>query len=156
MSWTLKLKGQQRSNEMGWVNHCLLSVSLSCAIYDSMKEKWMNVDVCSHDCVCLIACTYEWSFQYWLSLEAKFFIIREKQGCWGLGQGRKIVQLTHLDLQTCDFVGIVSMVTGNIRNLAMEKVASSVSFPCKYCSSGCPITLPHTDKPEHEETCEYR
>ena len=45
---------------------------------------------------------------------------------------------------------------GNIRNLAMEKVATSVQFPCKYCSSGCQVTLPHTDKPDHEETCEYR
>ncbi|KAK2183082.1 hypothetical protein NP493_324g03058 [Ridgeia piscesae] len=45
---------------------------------------------------------------------------------------------------------------GNIRNLAMEKVASQVMFPCKYASTGCPITLPHTDKQEHEEGCEYR
>ena len=48
------------------------------------------------------------------------------------------------------------MFEGNIRNLAMEKVASQVMFPCKYASTGCPITLPHTDKQEHEETCEYR
>lgn len=45
---------------------------------------------------------------------------------------------------------------GNIRNLAMEKVASQVMFPCKYCSSGCPVTLPHTDKADHEEICEFR
>ncbi|KAK3104126.1 hypothetical protein FSP39_024624 [Pinctada imbricata] len=45
---------------------------------------------------------------------------------------------------------------GNIRNLAMEKVASTVMFPCKYSSSGCPITLLHTDKTDHEETCEFR
>lgn len=48
------------------------------------------------------------------------------------------------------------MVTGNIRNLAMEKVASQVTFPCKYVQSGCPVTLPHTDKADHEEACEYR
>lgn len=29
---------------------------------------------------------------------------------------------------------------GSIRNLAMEKVANSVLFPCKYASSGCEIT----------------
>lgn len=46
--------------------------------------------------------------------------------------------------------------SGNIRNLAMEKVATTVMFPCKYSSSGCPVTLLHTDKQEHEETCEYR
>ena len=28
---------------------------------------------------------------------------------------------------------------GNIRNLAMEKVASTVMFPCKYASSGCSV-----------------
>lgn len=38
----------------------------------------------------------------------------------------------------------------------MEKVATTVMFPCKYSSSGCPVTLLHTDKQEHEETCEYR
>lgn len=45
---------------------------------------------------------------------------------------------------------------GSIRNLAMEKVANSVLFPCKYASSGCEITLPHTEKAEHEELCEFR
>ncbi|KAG0719345.1 E3 ubiquitin-protein ligase Siah1 [Chionoecetes opilio] len=45
---------------------------------------------------------------------------------------------------------------GNIRNLAMEKVASTVMFPCKYSSSGCSATLLHTDKTEHEDTCEFR
>lgn len=45
---------------------------------------------------------------------------------------------------------------GSIRNLAMEKVANSVLFPCKYASSGCEVTLPHTDKTEHEELCEFR
>ncbi|KAK2848050.1 hypothetical protein Q7C36_009732 [Tachysurus vachellii] len=45
---------------------------------------------------------------------------------------------------------------GSIRNLAMEKVANSVLFPCKYASSGCEVTLPHTDKAEHEELCEFR
>ena len=38
----------------------------------------------------------------------------------------------------------------------MEKVANSVLFPCKYASSGCEVTLPHTDKAEHEELCEFR
>ena len=35
---------------------------------------------------------------------------------------------------------------GNIRNLAMEKVASTVMFPCKYSSGGCGLTLLHTEK----------
>uniref|UniRef100_A0A0K2UNP8 E3 ubiquitin-protein ligase n=1 Tax=Lepeophtheirus salmonis TaxID=72036 RepID=A0A0K2UNP8_LEPSM len=45
---------------------------------------------------------------------------------------------------------------GNIRNLAMEKVASTVMFPCKYQSSGCGASLLHNDKLDHEETCEFR
>ncbi|GFG36112.1 hypothetical protein Cfor_03754 [Coptotermes formosanus] len=45
---------------------------------------------------------------------------------------------------------------GNIRNLAMEKVASTVMFPCKYSTSGCAVSLLHTEKGEHEETCEFR
>lgn len=45
---------------------------------------------------------------------------------------------------------------GNIRNLAMEKVASTVMFPCRYVSSGCSSLLLHTHKAEHEETCECR
>ena len=35
---------------------------------------------------------------------------------------------------------------GNIRNLAMEKVASTVMFPCKYSSGGCSASLLHTEK----------
>ena len=42
------------------------------------------------------------------------------------------------------------------RNLAMEKVASTVMFPCRYQSSGCSLSLLHTDKTDHEETCEFR
>ena len=38
----------------------------------------------------------------------------------------------------------------------MEKVASTVMFPCKYSSSGCSATLLHTDKVDHEDTCEFR
>jgi len=45
---------------------------------------------------------------------------------------------------------------GNIRNLAMEKVAGSVLFPCRYVSNGCNATMPHTDKSTHEDGCEFR
>ncbi|XP_055501707.1 E3 ubiquitin-protein ligase SIAH1-like [Leucoraja erinacea] len=47
-------------------------------------------------------------------------------------------------------------LTPSIRNLAMEKVASAVLFPCKYASTGCLLTLHHTEKPDHEDACEYR
>ncbi|TGZ54333.1 E3 ubiquitin-protein ligase [Temnothorax longispinosus] len=57
-------------------------------------------------------------------------------------------------------VGIVSNErstnTGNIRNLAMEKVASNVMFPCKYSTSGCTVSLVHTEKADHEDACEFR
>jgi len=29
-------------------------------------------------------------------------------------------------------------------------------FPCRYQSSGCSLSLLHTDKTDHEETCEFR
>ncbi|XP_059469160.1 E3 ubiquitin-protein ligase Siah1-like isoform X2 [Neocloeon triangulifer] len=45
---------------------------------------------------------------------------------------------------------------GNIRNLAMERVAMTVMFPCKYASMGCESTLSHTDKVEHEDSCDFR
>lgn len=44
----------------------------------------------------------------------------------------------------------------SIRNLAMEKVAATVYFPCRYHNNGCQSHLLHTDKIEHEEQCEYR
>ncbi|TGZ67463.1 hypothetical protein CRM22_004772 [Opisthorchis felineus] len=44
----------------------------------------------------------------------------------------------------------------NIRNLAMEKLASSVLFPCKFSTSGCPETFHYTSKAEHESVCEFR
>lgn len=45
---------------------------------------------------------------------------------------------------------------GNIRNLSMEKLASQVLFPCKYISNGCLTTMQHSEKYEHEDTCEYK
>merc|ERR1712128_74365 len=43
-----------------------------------------------------------------------------------------------------------------IRNLAMEKVAATVYFPCKYHTSGCHQSFLHDKKAAHEETCEFR
>ncbi|XP_003799919.1 E3 ubiquitin-protein ligase SIAH1-like [Otolemur garnettii] len=45
---------------------------------------------------------------------------------------------------------------GSIRSVAMEKVVNLVLFPCKYASSGCGITLPPTEKADHEELCGFR
>jgi len=45
---------------------------------------------------------------------------------------------------------------GNIRNLAMEKLASTVKFPCRYQSLGCGLSLLHTKKTDHEEDCDFR
>lgn len=44
----------------------------------------------------------------------------------------------------------------NIRNLALEKLAASVLFPCKYSVTGCTGTFHHSAKAEHEAVCEYR
>ena len=47
-------------------------------------------------------------------------------------------------------------LTRSIRNLALEKLAVSVLFPCKYAAFGCEITMPPTEKADHEEHCEFR
>ena len=38
----------------------------------------------------------------------------------------------------------------------MEQVASNMIFPCKYATSGCPITMFPKDKERHEDICEHR
>ncbi|THD22399.1 E3 ubiquitin-protein ligase [Fasciola hepatica] len=38
----------------------------------------------------------------------------------------------------------------------MEKLASSVLFPCKYSTTGCPESFHYSAKSEHESFCEYR
>lgn len=43
-----------------------------------------------------------------------------------------------------------------VRNLAMDKVAETVLFPCKYANSGCSLRFLHNEKRKHEETCEFR
>ncbi|CAG9783475.1 unnamed protein product [Diatraea saccharalis] len=45
---------------------------------------------------------------------------------------------------------------GYIRNLAMEKVARYIMFPCKHSNTGCTATLVYTEKAEHEEACKFR
>lgn len=47
-------------------------------------------------------------------------------------------------------------ISSNIRNLPMEKLAMTMMFPCKYSSSGCTETLMHTNKVDHEDSCEYK
>ncbi|VDM47808.1 unnamed protein product [Toxocara canis] len=44
----------------------------------------------------------------------------------------------------------------SVRNLVLEKIANTVMFPCKFSSSGCPLTFSHVEKVEHEELCEHR
>jgi len=44
----------------------------------------------------------------------------------------------------------------SVRNLVLEKIANSVSFPCRYSSSGCLSTLMYSEKAAHEEVCEFR
>ncbi|KAF8412110.1 hypothetical protein HHK36_000065 [Tetracentron sinense] len=45
---------------------------------------------------------------------------------------------------------------GDIRCLALEKVAESLEFPCKYYSLGCPEIFPYYSKLKHEAQCNYR
>lgn len=45
---------------------------------------------------------------------------------------------------------------GNIRCLALEKVAESIELPCKYHSYGCLDILAYHSRMRHEENCKYR
>ncbi|XP_029785652.1 E3 ubiquitin-protein ligase SIAH1-like [Suricata suricatta] len=51
---------------------------------------------------------------------------------------------------------ICRIYLGSIRNLALENLAESLLFPCKYIASGCEVTLRHTVKADHEEMCRFR
>lgn len=45
---------------------------------------------------------------------------------------------------------------GDIRCLALEKVAESLELPCKYYSLGCPEIFPYYSKLKHETICNFR
>ncbi|KAK6789913.1 hypothetical protein RDI58_013713 [Solanum bulbocastanum] len=45
---------------------------------------------------------------------------------------------------------------GDIRCLALEKVAESLELPCKYGSVGCPEIFPYYSKLKHESVCNFR
>lgn len=45
---------------------------------------------------------------------------------------------------------------GNIRCLALEKVAESLELPCKYQSLGCHDIFPYYGKLKHEQHCRFR
>lgn len=45
---------------------------------------------------------------------------------------------------------------GNIRCLALEKVAASLELPCKYQSFGCIGIHPYYSKLKHESQCAFR
>lgn len=45
---------------------------------------------------------------------------------------------------------------GDIRCLALEKVAESLELPCKYCSLGCMEIFPYYSKLKHEVQCNFR
>ncbi|CAA0813016.1 E3 ubiquitin-protein ligase SINAT3 [Striga hermonthica] len=45
---------------------------------------------------------------------------------------------------------------GDIRCLALEKVAESLELPCKHYSLGCPEIFPYYSKLKHEALCNFR
>lgn len=45
---------------------------------------------------------------------------------------------------------------GNIRCLALEKVAASLELPCKYQNFGCVGIYPYYSKLKHESQCAFR
>ncbi|KAF6138741.1 hypothetical protein GIB67_040873 [Kingdonia uniflora] len=45
---------------------------------------------------------------------------------------------------------------GNIRCLALEKVAESLELPCGHLNLGCPEVFPYYSKLKHEQLCRFR
>lgn len=45
---------------------------------------------------------------------------------------------------------------GNIRCLALERVAESLEIPCRYQNLGCPDIFPYYSKLKHEQNCRFR
>ncbi|KAE9595814.1 putative aminoacyltransferase, E1 ubiquitin-activating enzyme [Lupinus albus] len=45
---------------------------------------------------------------------------------------------------------------GDIRCLALEKIAESLELPCRYSSLGCPDIFPYYSKLKHESICNFR
>lgn len=45
---------------------------------------------------------------------------------------------------------------GDIRCLALEKIAESLKLACKFCTYGCPEILPYYSKLKHEAACYFR
>jgi E3 ubiquitin-protein ligase SIAH1 len=43
-----------------------------------------------------------------------------------------------------------------IRNLALERIAEEVLFPCKYTEFGCGVRTLYAHKEAHEVECVYR
>ncbi|CAI9779427.1 unnamed protein product [Fraxinus pennsylvanica] len=56
----------------------------------------------------------------------------------------------HKRCPTCQFE------LGNIRCLALEKVAESLELPCRYQSLGCHDIFPYYGKLKHEQHCRFR
>jgi len=66
--------------------------------------------------------------------------------------GHKICRICKQKVSDCpncreDFV--------NVRNLALENLATQVMYPCKYRSYGCTETFDHDKIVGHEATCRY-
>ena len=52
------------------------------------------------------------------------------------------------------FTAVYLLFAVNIRNLALEKVAEQVSFPCRF--TGCSVLMMAGDKTKHELFCDFR
>lgn len=127
-------------------NHDTMNAFLWSSNIDIADVAFVAVKINYHCWVCC-HCNIEWN-HLWMTY------IRLNKATEHRGVFPTRDQLAVLSPIVC--ISKCSVHVGNIRNLAMEKVATTVMFPCKYSSSGCPVTLLHTDKQEHEETCEYR
>ncbi|PWA60580.1 hypothetical protein CTI12_AA365040 [Artemisia annua] len=68
--------------------------------------------------------------------------------------GHTICVVCKSKMQNC--CPICRQELGNIRCLALEKVAESIELPCKYHYLGCQDIFPYHIRIRHEESCKYR
>ena len=67
--------------------------------------------------------------------------------------GHTICVVCKSKMQNC--CPICRQELGNIRCLALEKVAESIELPCKYHYLGCQDIFPYHIRIRHEESCKY-
>lgn len=63
---------------------------------------------------------------------------------------------TKMSYSTCPTCRVSIGSLPSIRNLQLERLASTLFFPCKHSNTGCAVKLSCTNKLDHEDSCKYK